>query len=323
MDSSVFDTSLLVVGSEPVLVERAIAERIQAAHAERPGAEVVDLGASDLADGRFAEAVGGSLFAQSTVVVVRELGAVPEEQADLVVETARRPGPELCLALAHGGGVAGRAFADRVGKAVTQRIQVDALKARELPGYVQAEARRVNLRLDGPAAQALVEAVGNDLAALSGAVAQLASDWGDARLDASMVNRYFSGRADVTRYAVADDAIAGRCDRAMEKLRWALAVGVTPVDITGALAGGLRTLGRYLDLRGGQLPAPELARQVGVPAWKLKDLAIQARAWNPGALAQAILATARADAQVKGAATDADYALERLLLTLDRVRRAG
>jgi len=323
MDSSVFDTSLLVVGSEPVLVERTIAERVQAARQERPGAEVVDLGANELAGGRLAEAVGGSLFAQDTVVVVRDIGAVPEEQADLAVETARRPGPELCLVLAHGGGASGKALAERVAKVATQRVQIDALKTRELPGYVQAEARRVGLRLDPMAAQALIEAVGNDLAALSGAVAQLASDWGGTRLDVAMVTRYFGGRADVTRYAVADAVVAGHTDTALEKVRWALAIGVEPVDVTTAVAGGLRTLGRYLDLRSGQLPAAELARQVGVPAWKLKDLAVQARGWSAGALGRAILATAQADAQVKGAATDADYALERLILTLDHVRRAG
>jgi DNA polymerase III subunit delta len=60
----------------------------------------------------------------------------------------------------------------------------------------------------------------------------------------------------------------------------------------------------------------DLAREAGVPPWKLRMLRDQARGWNDLGLATAITAVARADADVKGAAGDASYALERMVLTV-------
>jgi len=321
VDGAGFGTSVLVSGTETLLLERQVAARVQAALADCPAAEVTDLGPAELADGRLGEAVGGSLFASRSVVVVRDIASVPAEQADLLAQVARVPGEDLCLLLVHPGGVKGKALAERLGKLVTEQVRVDAPKAWELPAYVAGEARRAGVRMDVPAAQALVEAVGTDLAALSSAVAQLASDWEGASLDVPRVKAYFAGRAEVTSYAVADDVLRGRPDQALDKLRWALSTGVSAVYIVTALASALRSLGRYVGLRSARLGQAELAQRVGVPAWKLKGLDAQARDWNPAALARAVRLTAQADAEVKGAATDADFALEHLVLALDRARR--
>ncbi|MCL2316394.1 MAG: DNA polymerase III subunit delta [Actinomycetia bacterium] len=323
MDESVFGTSLLVVGPEPLLIEREIAARVTAARQAVPDAELVDLGASELAEGRLPEAIGGSLFAARSIVIVRDLTALPPEQADLLVQTARHPGDDLCFVVAHPGGNTGKGLLDKVAGVVTQRVRVDPVKPWELPTYVIGEARRLGVRLDAAAAQVLVDAVGTDLAALSAAVAQLASDWAGSALDVAMVNRYFAGRAEVTGFAVADDVMRGRTDQALDRLRWALSTGVSSVLIISALAAALRNLGRYLDLRASRLAPADLARRVGVPTWKLKDLSVQARIWSSRSIAVAIQATALADAQVKGAATDPDYALERLVLALDRARRSA
>ena len=323
MDSGVFGTSALISGAEPLLVEREVSARIEAARQEAPEAEIADLGPAELADGRLAEAVGGSLFAARSIVVVRDITTVPPEQGDLLVETARQPGDHLCLVLVHPGGVKGKALLDQVTKVATDCVKVDPVKASELPTYVIGEARRAGVRMDAVAARALIDAVGSDLAALSGAVAQLASDWEGASLDVGKVKDYFAGRAEVTGYAVADAVMDGRTEQALEKLRWALSTGVSPVYLLTALAGSLRSLGRYQALRNAQLNASELAGQVGVPVWKLKTLAAQSRVWSPAGLARAIQATAEADAQVKGAATDADFALEHLVLILDQARRSG
>jgi DNA polymerase-3 subunit delta len=47
----------------------------------------------------------------------------------------------------------------------------------------------------------------------------------------------------------------------------------------------------------------------------------QARGWDQGGLAAALKAVAVADAEVKGAADDAAFALERVVLTVARARR--
>ena len=60
-----------------------------------------------------------------------------------------------------------------------------------------------------------------------------------------------------------------------------------------------------------------------MPPWKLKSLSAQARGWSEDGLADAIRAVARADADIKGAASDASYTLERLVLTITRLREAS
>jgi DNA polymerase-3 subunit delta len=115
--------------------------------------------------------------------------------------------------------------------------------------------------------------------------------------------------------------LAGRTGVAMEQLRWALATGVAPVLTTSALASGVRGLGKLITAGTGQREA-DLAREVGVPPWKLKSMRSQARGWDQGGLATALKVIAVADADVKGAADDTAYALERAVLNVSRLRRS-
>ena len=59
----------------------------------------------------------------------------------------------------------------------------------------------------------------------------------------------------------------------------------------------------------------DLAREVGVPPWKLRTLRDQSRGWSDAGIARAVRAVAQADADIKGQAHDASYTLERLVLT--------
>ena len=93
-------------------------------------------------------------------------------------------------------------------------------------------------------------------------------------------------------------------------LRWALETGVSPVLICSALAQGVRLLGRVGSAPRGASSAA-LAAEVGAPPWKIDRVRQQLRGWHPNGIARALHAVAEADAQVKGEATSAAYALER------------
>jgi DNA polymerase-3 subunit delta len=64
----------------------------------------------------------------------------------------------------------------------------------------------------------------------------------------------------------------------------------------------------------------DLAREVGVPPWKVRTVRDQSRGWTEAGIARAIRAIAQADADIKGAASDASYTLERLVLTVTSLR---
>ena len=314
-----FGSTLLIVGSEALLVGRRVDERVRAAQEAQPAAEVVDLDPAAVAEGRFTEAVGGSLFAAASIVVVRDISALPPEQVDLVVRTAQAPDDSLCLTLTHPGGVKGKATLDRLGKAGVPRQNVETVKVAELPQFVMDEARRLRIRIDPTVAKALVEAVGTDLAALCGAVAQLADDCAGAELTVDLVNAYFSGRAEVSGFAIADAVMWGRPEEALRLLRWAFNTNTAPVFVTSALASAMRAVSKYAGLRDQRLSQADLARAVGVPPWKLRDIDSQSRGWSTEGLGRGVVAVALADAQVKGASTDPEYALERLVMTLSQL----
>jgi DNA polymerase-3 subunit delta len=202
--------------------------------------------------------------------------------------------------------------------AVTE-IKSAAIKASEYSRFTSAEVRRHGSRIDDEAADFLVQAIGQDLRSLSAAAHQLVNDFPGETLTTEKVKRYFGGRAEAKSFAVADNAFFGRKAQAMEELRWALDGGTAAVLITSAFAGGARGLARYVSAPRGMRDA-DLAREVGVPPWKLRTFQQQSRGWTPAGLGAAIQAIARADADIKGAAHDAAYTLEKLVLTVADLR---
>lgn len=311
----------MVTGSEQLLASRAVEQRRRAAAAQQPGADVNRINALELGSSMLSEVVGGSLFSSHIIAIIDDVGATPPEVVNQLVAVARDPGDELCLILVHEGGNRGKGLIDKLKKSGIEVESVAAPKAWELPKFCQQEAKRLKVGLGPEAANALVSAVGTDLRTLTSALSQLADDAGDAEIDAKLVQRYFAGRAEVTSFAVSDAVLAGNTSLAMERLRWALNAGAAPVLITSAMAGAFRGMGKYLDAQGQRMNEYDLARQVGVPPWKLRDYARTSRNWQQAGISGAIKLIALADADVKGAATNADYALEKMVLGVLAHRR--
>ena len=285
---------------------------------EAPDVEVSEIEAARLDSGKLAEITSPSLFSSHRAAVITELeNLAPELDADLVNLAAAQL-PDLAVIVVHRGVPKGRALLEKLKSTGIEVIECEAVKPWELPQFVSAEAKRGS-SIDTGASAALVDAVGHDLRALAAAVAQLVSDGEGGPITIDQVRRYFGGRSEVTSFAVADAVLAGRTGIAMEQLRWALATGVAPVLITSALASGIRGLGKLITAGSGQREA-DLAREVGVPPWKLKSMRSQARGWDQGSLAAALKTVAVADADIKGAADDAAFALERAVLSVSRLR---
>ncbi len=321
MDSVAAKTPLgrvvLVSGAEALLAERAVDDLLARFRETAPGGEVTEVDAATLDAGRLAEVTGPSLFAERRAAVIGDLAVLPTDLIEPVARLAEDLEPDLAVILVHGGGVRPKALLDRLAKAKVETITCPPIKAWELPQFVTAEVRRAGGSIEPSASPVLVDAVGHDLRPLAGAVAQLVADAEDRRVTGAQIRRYFAGRAEVTSFAVADAAIARKTGEALEQLRWAMSTGVAPVLITSALASGLRGLAKFVTAPGG-LREADLAREVGVPPWKLKTLRTQARGWDAPSLAIALRTVATADANVKGAAGDADFALEQAVLAICR-----
>jgi len=312
-------TTALITGGDEFMAERTIARTQRAICRSDSDADVSELAAASLGPGSIAEISSPSLFASMRCVVVTALEDLPADAVESLVSYVANPSPDVALVLHHTGGVKGRAVLDKLRAAGALEVKATPMRKWELPGWLVSEFRHHGASISESAAAALVDAVGEDLRALAGAADQLASDAEGEPVTAEMVRLYFGGRAEVKGFAVADAAIEGKASEALEQLRWAFAGRVDPVLITSAVAGGLRALARYTSAPRG-LREGDLAREVGVPPWKLKSLAVQSRGWSPRGLAVAIQAAATADADVKGAAGDRMWACERLVISVLRAR---
>jgi len=316
-----FGSLSLVFGPESFLGERTVARIVTDLRALEPTASVTETAAEDLSPGRLQEITGADLFASSTIAVIRGLERLPKDLATPLTRAVADLPEFVGLVAHHGGGNAGKATLDALKKAAGLVVECQALKPGQLGDFVRGEAAAGGGAIDGRAAQQLVDAVGSDSRALAAAVAQLLADSATGTITTAEVRRYFAGRASVTSFAVADDCLEGRTGQAIEKLRWALVTGTAPVLITAALANALRQLGKYRDAARQHQRGVDIAAAAGVPLWKVDRLAGQARTWDEASVGEAIRAVARADADVKGAASDPDYALERMVLTVAGLRR--
>lgn len=311
----------LVTGPEEFFNERTVAAVRAAVRAHDAEAESSEAQGSDLTLATLGELAAPSLFSTTRCVVVRGLENLPDESVAGLLDYAAAPADDIALVLVHGGGQKGSGVLNKLRKlTAVNEVKSASIKGAEFPRFVSSEVRRHGSTIEEEAADFLVQAIGQDIRSLAAAAHQLVNDFPGETLTSDKVKRYFGGRAEAKSFAVADNAFFGRRALALEELRWALDGGTPPVLITSAFASGVRGLARYVSAPRGIREA-DLAREVGVPPWKLRTLREQSRTWTPQGLGEAIRAVARADADIKGAAHDAAYTLERLVLTVAGLRQ--
>jgi DNA polymerase III subunit delta len=300
----------IIVGEEEFLVDRAVRELIAAAQDAELAGDVHDLDGAALGPGELDSLTSPSLFGGGCVLVIRSAQNAGKDAAAELVRYVANPAPGVSLILTHAGGAKGKELLASVKDAGARVVEYPKVtRFAERLEFIRAEFRRAGQRADDAAARALLDAVGSDLRELAAACDQLAADASD-HVDEAVVATYYRGRAEATGFTVADRAVEGHLAQALEQLRWALASGVSPVLICSALAQGVRLLGRVGSAPRGR-SAVALAAEVGAPPWKIDRVRQQLRGWQPEGIARALHAVAEADAQVKGEATSAAYALER------------
>lgn len=307
----------LLLGSEAALADRALA-KLQVQLREE-GAEVTSLSASDVFAGDIADALAPSLFSEKRALVLRDLQDLPDENKPEITRYLADPDPSITVIFIHKGGVKGKALLDQIKKANAQIITCDALKKEsEKQEFVRHLFLDLGRKATPGAVNALIGAVGTDLRELTAACSQIASDTAGV-IDEAMVDKYHQGKVEMTGFDVADAALDGDVSRALLTLRNALDSGTDPVMVTSAIASALRGLAKVSGTNRGS-KSFELASVLGMAPWQIDKARRQLSSWSQAGIARAVGAIALADAQVKGAAVDPIYALERAVTEIARSR---
>ena len=274
----------LILGEEELLVERAISAVLRAARADAgtgPGGgadvPVNRLRAGEVSTSELAELLSPSLFADERVVVLEAAGEAGKDAVDLIADAAADLPEGTVLVVVHSGGGRAKALADRL-RVLGAEVHPCAklAKASERADFVRTEFRAHKVAVSEEVVTVLLDAVGSDIRELASACSQLVADT-DGQVNVAAVRRYHSGKAEVKGFDIADKAVSGD------------------------------TIARVGPLSGDPY---RIAGDLKMPPWRVQKAQKQSRRWSRETVASAMRVFATLNADVKGAAADADYALE-------------
>ena len=308
----------LILGSEGALSDRAINKLT--AELKEKNCEITNLFAGETIVGDIADALAPSLFSENRALILRDLQDLPEENREEITRYLIAPDPTMTVVFVHKGGVKGKALLDAIKKVKPEIIPCEPLKKEaEKEAVVKELFLDLGRKASPGAVSALVGALGSDMRELQAAVSQISADAPSGVIDEVMIDKFHQGRVETTGFDVADATLDGNLSAALVALRSALETGTDPVMITSAIASSLRSLAKVSGANRGT-KSFELAGQLGMAPWQIDKARRQLHSWSPGALADAVGAIALADAEVKGAASDPIYALEKAVTRIAKAQ---
>jgi DNA polymerase III subunit delta len=305
----------LIQGGEEILADRAISAVISQA----AGASVLQLDGETIELGLITDSLAPSLFGEQRVIVIRHIQELASDAQEEITSFLDNPDEQVHLVLWHKGGVKGKALLERIKKEKPHLVAAEVLKKDgDKNEFVKSEFARLGRTITADAIAAIVSALGSDMRELSGVCSQLASDTpAGKKIEVVDVEKFQQGRIETTGFDVADAVLEGKTDFALITLRRALETGVDPVLIVTALSSSLRTLAKVAGAPRG-VKSFELASSLALPPWQIDKARRQLALQSPSSLARAVVLLAQTDADIKGAASDPIFALERAVIEICR-----
>lgn len=319
------DAVYVLHGSERLLIERAV-DAIRAA-VDSTGAPGFNV---DLFDGKGLEAAAVVSAAQTLpmmadrrLVLVRHVDAMtPTEQANLA-SYVEDPGETTCLVLTAEK-LDGRGKLVKAAKKRGALIEGKPLRGRELREFVRSEAAARDHSIAPQAVEALIEAVGEDLAAIDDALERLSLFIGPGqRIDADAVLTCVT-RTRVESIWSLVDAIGLRDARqGVAAAQSLLDDREPPLRLLAMVARQLRIVARMREALSEGLRPQEAAGRAGAPPFKARDLTESARRFTADSLGRAFALIAETDRALKSSKRPPEVILQNAVLELCSGRGGG
>ncbi|MGO1591619.1 MAG: DNA polymerase III subunit delta [Ancrocorticia sp.] len=308
---------ILIRSGEDVLGDQAEHRLVALAQERDPSTEITRLDAATYTAGRLPMLASPSLFGEARMIVVPRAESMNDAFLADALAYVAAPEPDVVLVVRHSTSKPrGKKLYDTIVAGGFQCTEIPAIKRdSEKADLVAAHVKARKRSMTRDAVQDLVDGLGNDVRELLSAVNQLLDDI-EGTIDAKAVHTYYAGRNEATPFAVADAVVAGRTAEAVTLARHAMATGTQAVPIVAAIASKLRAMGLALASRGNVDP-----KEIKLAPWQMRRARDDVRQWSQEGLAQAILAIAAADADVKGGSRSAGFALERAIVRIGQARR--
>ena len=302
----------LLWGEDAFLLREAAASRLEA------GLQVTEVDAGEWRGGELADLATPSLFGDRRALIVTDCRSLPDEGMQELSRYLAAPDPDTPLLLLLTVAERGRV------PAAWQKLLQDvadieeiAIARRELPGWIVQRARSRSIDLEGPAAAALIDVLGEDPATLASAVEQLGGAFPGARIGADAVRSQFRGLGEQRTWNLCDNAFARDLPAAMRSLRSVREGGDAGLAILAAIAGRIRELLRVKSLPE-RLSDADAAKAAGLRFdWQARRFREQAARFSEGDLVEAHARVVEADRALKSGA-DEDVILALLVAGIAR-----
>jgi DNA polymerase-3 subunit delta len=312
------DPVYVLVGTERLLIERVVdAVRKVVDSMGVPGFNVEVFDGKGLDAARVISAARTvPMMADTRLVLLRHVDAMtPTEQTNLA-EYLDDPSDSTCF-LATATKLDGRAKLAKAAKKKGYLIEAKPLRGRELREFIRAAATAREHTIAPQAIEALLDAVGDDLAAIDDAMERLSLFVGAGqRIDAEAVMMC------VTRIRVESiwslvDAI-GLKDRrkGISAAQSLLDDREPPLRLLAMVARQLRIVARMREALSEGLRPQEAAKRAGAPPFKAGDLTESARRFTADSLGRAFTLIAETDRALKGSKRPPDVILQDAVLEL-------
>jgi DNA polymerase-3 subunit delta len=250
------------------------------------------------------------------LVIVEGVERWKAEDAEAVAAYLAAPVEGAVLALVAEEPLKGSKLPDVVGK-TGQVLTYEAPKPRDLPAWVQARFREHGSSVDREAVRALVEIVGDDVAALSSEVDKIAVWAGEEPVGRREVELLAVPAQEATAWAVTDAWGARDLPRALAACQADLEHGDDPFLVAVRLAAqvGLVRAARALSDEG--LNARDIAKRLRRHEFRVRKALGHADNYSRDELDAAVVRLAELDAALKGSSRLAgELELERALIEL-------
>ena len=312
------DPVYVLVGTERLLIERVVDTVRKAVDSTgAPGLNIEVFDGKDLDAARVISAARTlPMMADTRLVLLRHVDAMtPTEQTNLA-EYLADPCDSTCL-LVTATKLDGRAKLSKAAKKAGVLIEAKPLRGRELREFIRAEATAREHKIAPEAIEALLDAVGDDLAAIDDAVERLSLFVGAGqRIDTDAVTMC------VTRIRVESiwslvDAI-GLKDRrkGVAAAQSLLDDREPPLRLLAMVARQLRIVARMREALSEGLRPQDAAKRAGAPPFKAGDLTESARRFTADSLGDAFTLIAETDRALKGSKRPPDVILQDAVLQL-------
>ena len=298
---------LCVFGAEQYLASRAIARVKKELRNRHPELEITEVAEGDYSSGLLLSIASPSLFGEPKLLIINGASEylAPDLEAYLL-----EPNPD-CTVLVRLPNLVGHngkfktKFAKTALNVSCEEIKRDSDKLE----FIRNEFASFSASVDQQAAKLLLQAFGNDMGELGAACSQLAS-LGKAKVTAEDVEVTFGGRVETNAFKIADAAMSGNAAEAIRLFRHGFATGIDPVPLTAALAMRVRQLARLFNDRNSSAAA------LGMAPWQVDKARKELSGWTEAELIDLVQLVAKTDADVKGAAREPEYSVERLLMAM-------